>query len=176
MIRLFRVFVPLGALTLLVSEILLISAAFVAAAYFFAAQDPTYYLFYEHGFINIIIILVSMIAAMYLQDLYSDILVKSGVVLLLQLVVTIGVAMLMQALISYLDRSLRMPLHLMVPGVGLAAGAIFCWRLLFSAYAHELVGRDHLLLVGNSQTLSAIAAHVAEHPEQGLQVAGYVDD
>jgi sugar transferase (PEP-CTERM system associated) len=176
MIRLFRVLVPVGALTLLLSEIFLISAAFVVAAYFFSPQDPGYYLFYDHGISNIAFILCAMLAALYAQDLYTDIFVQSGAVLLLQLCVTVGVAMLTQALISYVNSGLRMPLHVMVPGVVLAASAIFCWRLLFSRYAHDVVGRDSLLLVGGSDMLTDIASYIVGHPELGLQVAGYVDD
>jgi sugar transferase (PEP-CTERM system associated) len=38
------------------------------------------------------------------------------------------------------------------------------------------MGRDHLLLVGGSPLLEDIGRHVADHPEAGLSVAGYVDD
>ena len=176
MIRLFRVLVPVGALTLLVSEILLISAAFVASVYFFSPQDPGYYLIYDRGITNIAIILCAMLIALYLQDLYTDIFVKSGAVLLLQLCVTVGLAMIVQALISYADHTMRMPLHVMVPGATMAAIAIFGWRLLFSNYAHDVVGRDSLLLVGGSDMLADIGHYIVEHPELALRIAGYVDD
>jgi sugar transferase (PEP-CTERM system associated) len=176
MIRLFRVLVPVGAFTLLVSEIFLISAAFVVSAYFFSPQDPGYYLQYDRGATNIAIILCAMLATLYAQDLYSDIFVKSGTILALQLCVTMGVAMLTQSFISYVDSTLRMPLHVMVPGVAMAATAIFGWRLLFSRYAHEVVGRDSLLLVGGSEMLTNISSYIVEHPELALRISGYVDD
>jgi sugar transferase (PEP-CTERM system associated) len=39
-----------------------------------------------------------------------------------------------------------------------------------------MVGRDRLLLVGGSPLLEDIGNHIREHPESGLEVAGYVDD
>jgi sugar transferase (PEP-CTERM system associated) len=63
-----------------------------------------------------------------------------------------------------------------VAGSGIAVVAIFAWRLFFSTYVMDMVGRDHLLLVGGSPLLEDIGGHLAEHPETGLQVAGYVDD
>ena len=61
MIRLFRVFVPVGALTLLVSEMLLVSAAFTLATYFFLPVDPTSYLLYEGGLTNIVLLVFGIL-------------------------------------------------------------------------------------------------------------------
>ena len=111
MIRIFRVFVPVGTLTLLVSEILLISAAFVVGAYTTLDIDPAVYLLYDGGIIGITLVLLSILAALYFQDLYSDIVVESKAVLLHQLSLAIGVAFLTQGLFSYLFRDLRMQVH-----------------------------------------------------------------
>jgi sugar transferase (PEP-CTERM system associated) len=64
----------------------------------------------------------------------------------------------------------------MLYGSAFAVIAIFFWRIFFSAYALQVVGRDHLLLVGGSPLLEDIARHIAEHPEMGLVVSGFVDD
>src|SRR5690349_16868215 len=98
MIRIFRVFVPVGTLTLLVSDILLISAAFVVGAYTTLDIDPAVYLLYDGGIIGITLVLLSILAALYFQDLYSDIVVESKAVLLHQLSLAIGVAFLTQGL------------------------------------------------------------------------------
>ena len=45
--------------------------------------------------------------------------------------------------------------------------AIFFWRILFSAYALQVVGRDRMLLVGGSPLLEDIGQHIADHPESG---------
>jgi sugar transferase (PEP-CTERM system associated) len=176
MVRLFRVFVPVGALTLLVSEILLITASFLLATYLELEVDPAFYLLYDGGLLNIVLVLLSILIGLHFHDLYSNIYVESRIVLLQQLCLVIGVAFLMQGLISYLSPALRMPIHVMVAGSFLAVAAIYCWRLFFSSYALQVVGRDHLLLVGGSPMLEDIGRQIAENPASGLMVTGYVDD
>jgi sugar transferase (PEP-CTERM system associated) len=87
-----------------------------------------------------------------------------------------GVALIVQALIAYLNASLRVPIGIMLRGSAIAVVAIFLWRLLFSAFAFQLVGRDRLLLVGGSPLLEDIGQYIADRPETGLEIAGYVDD
>jgi sugar transferase (PEP-CTERM system associated) len=176
MIRLFRVFIPAGTLALLVSEILLIAGSFVLAAYYVMPVDPASYLLNDGGGVSILLVLLSILIGLYLHDFYSEIYVKSRIALAQELCLAIGIAFLMQGLVSYLDSRLRMPIRVMVLGSFLAMGGIFLWRLLFSAYVAEVVGRDRLLLVGGSSLLVDIATYLADHPEKGLTVAGYVDD
>ncbi|HUK15597.1 MAG TPA: sugar transferase [Bryobacteraceae bacterium] len=176
MIRLFRVFVPVGALTLLISEILLVCAAFIVAAYIVLEVNPADYLLYDGGMVNIILVLLSILLGMYLHDLYSEIYVKSRLLLIQQLCQVIGIALIAQGLISYTNRSLRMPAHIMLVGCSLAIVAIFLWRVFFSAYALQVVGTDSLLLVGGSPVLEDVGQHIVDHPGHGLAVIGYVDD
>ena len=64
----------------------------------------------------------------------------------------------------------------MMAGGAIAIVAIYVWRLFFSAWAVQVVGRERILLVGGSPLLEDIGRHVEAHPEAGLEVAGYVDD
>jgi sugar transferase (PEP-CTERM system associated) len=113
---------------------------------------------------------------MHFHDLYSNIYVRSRRVLIQQLCLVIGAAFLVQALIGYLDATLRIPIRVMVLGSFLAIVSIFAWRVFFSAHVLRVVARDRLLLVGASPLLEDIGKHIEEHPETGLQVVGYVRD
>jgi hypothetical protein len=73
MIRLFRVFVPVGSLALLSSEILLIISSFVSATYLVLRVDPTVYLLYDGGLVRILLVLASILLGMHFHDLYSKI-------------------------------------------------------------------------------------------------------
>jgi len=168
--------VPVGTLALLVSEILLVTGSFILAAYYVMPVDPAGYLLDDGGDVSILLALLSILIGLYLHDLYSDIYVKSRIVLLQQLCLVIGVAFLVQGLVSYVDRGLRMPIRVMVLGSFLAMTSIFLWRILFSSYVAEVVGGDRLLLVGASSMLAEIAAFIARHPEKGLTILGYVND
>ncbi|MGA2773746.1 MAG: hypothetical protein ABSG26_23350, partial [Bryobacteraceae bacterium] len=134
MIRLFRVFVPVGSLALLSSEILLIISSFVLATYVVLEVDPTVYLLYDGGLVRILLVLASILLGMHFHDLYSKIYVRSRLMLAQQLCLVIGIAFLFQALAGYVDASLRVPIRVMVMGSFLGVTAIFGWRVFFSAY------------------------------------------
>jgi sugar transferase (PEP-CTERM system associated) len=176
MIRLFKVFIPVGTLTLLVSEVLLVTSAFIFATYVVLEVDPTVFLLYDGGLFRIGLVLLSIIVGLHFHDLYSQIHVKSRITLVQQLCLVMGVAFLTQGLIAYADSNLRVPIRVMVMGSALAVIAIFFWRILFSAFALQVVGRDRILLVGGSPLLEDIGQFIADHPESGLEVAGYLDD
>ncbi len=176
MIRLFKVFIPVGTLTLLVSEIVLVTSAFVLATYLNLDVDPAVFLLYDGGGVRIALVVVTILIGLHFHDLYSQYRVKSRIVLIQQLSLVMGVAFLIQGLIAYVDASLRVPIRVMLTGSSMALAAIFLWRIFFSAYSVHVVGMDRLLLVGGSPLLEDIGRHVAEHPELGLQIAGYVDD
>ncbi|HTP33324.1 MAG TPA: sugar transferase [Candidatus Acidoferrales bacterium] len=176
MIRLFKVFIPVGTLTLLVSEFLLVTSAFVLATYLTFDADPTVYLLDDGGLSRIFLVVGSIVIGLHFHDLYSQFHVKSRIVLVQQLCLVMGIAFLTQGLIAYLDAGLRVPIRVMVVGSSVAVVAIFLWRNFFSAYAFQVVGKDRLLLVGGSPLLEEIGRHIAERPETGLDVAGYVDD
>ena len=176
MIRLFKVFIPVGTLALLVSEVVLVTSAFLFATYIVLEVDPTVFLLDEGGLSRIILVVISILVGLHLHDLYSQIQVKSRIVLIQQLCLVMGVAFLCQGLIAYLSADLRVPIRIMLVGSAIAVVAIFLWRLLFSAFAFQLVGRDRLLLVGGSPLLEDIGRYISEHPETGLEIAGYLDD
>jgi sugar transferase (PEP-CTERM system associated) len=176
MVRLFRVFIPVTVLILLISEILLAILSYVAAAYIGYEGDPHEYLFYGTGALNIALVVISIIVGLYLHDLYSDLFVKSRLTLIQQLCFILGAAFLIQGAVSYVDRSLRMPLHVMVPGSAMAIAVIYGWRILFSSYAIGRMGGDRLLLVGSSPALAEVSLYIEAHPEMGVKVIGSLSD
>ena len=176
MIRLFKVFIPVGTLTLLLSEIVLLSSSFVLATYLSLEVDPSVFLMYEGGWVRLALVLFGILIGLHLHDLYTHFYVKNQIVLIQQLCLVMGVAFLTQGVIAYLNPSLRVPIRVMLVGSAIAVTTIYFWRIFFSTYALQVMGRDHLLLVGGSPLLEDIGQHVSDHPEAGLSVAGYVDD
>jgi sugar transferase (PEP-CTERM system associated) len=176
MIRLFKALIPVGTLTLLVSEVVLVTSAFIFATYLVLEVDPTVDLLYEGGLSRIVLVLLSILIGLHFHDLYSQIQVKSRIVLVQQLCLVMGVAFLTQGLITYFNSDLRVPIRIMVVGSAITVVVIFFWRILFSAFAFQVVGRNRLLLVGGSPLLEDIGQYIADHPESGLEIAGYLDD
>jgi sugar transferase (PEP-CTERM system associated) len=176
MVRIFRIFIPVSVVVLLISEILLVSAAFLAAAWLHFETDLLAYLLDGSGVINITVVLLTILFGLYLEDLYTDIYVTSHPALLQQLCFILGGAFLVQGMVSYLDNSLRMPLHVMVPGAGFALVGIYGWRVFFSTYVSRKMGGDRLLLVGSSPVLTEVAEHIHTHPEKGVSIIGVLSD
>jgi len=116
MIRLFKVFIPVGTLTLLVSEVLLVTSAFIFATYLILEVDPTVFLLYDGGLSRIALVVLSILVGLHFHDLYTHIHVKSQVVLVQQLCLVMGVAFLTQGLIAYVNSNLRVPIRVMVVG------------------------------------------------------------
>jgi len=168
-------FIPVGSLTLLISEIILITASFVLASFLVLQVDPTDYLLYDGGLMRILPVLLCILLGMYFHDLYSGFFVKSRILLAQQLCLVMGSAFLLQGMISYVNRALRMPVRVMVVGSFLSMLLMYVWRVAYSGYAVRAVGRERLLLVGSSPVLADIAEHVAENPEKGIVVTGYVE-
>jgi sugar transferase (PEP-CTERM system associated) len=175
MVRLFRIFIPLSVILLLVSEVLLVTAALLAGAWLNPEMDPVVYL-QGNGPLNIALLLISIVVGLYLQDLYTDIYVRSHIVLVQQLCVVMGSACMVQAVVNYIDPDLRMPLHTLAPGAAIAMAGIYCWRVVYSTYVVKRVGGERLLLIGNSPLLTDVAEHIRTHPEMGVSIIGFLND
>ena len=175
MVRLFRIFIPLSVVLLLISEVLLITAAVLAGVWLNQDIDPYLYL-QGGGALSVALLLISIAVGLYLQDLYTDIYVRSHIVLLQQLCIVMGSACMLQAVVNYIDPDLRMPLHTLAPGTAIAMAAIYSWRVIFSKFLLKRIGGDRLLLVGNSPLLADVAGHLHTHPEMGVSVIGLVND
>ena len=176
MTRFFWVNVPATSLALLISDTLLTTSAFVLATYLTLDVDPQTYLLYDGGLVHLIPVLITILIGMHFSDLYSEVHVHSRIVLLQQLCLVMGVAFLTQGFLSYLSLTQSVPIRVMALGSALAMAGLFLWRIAFSAFALQMMGRDTLLLVGGSPLLEDIARHIEEHPELALQVTGYVAD
>ncbi len=176
MIRLFRVFIPVGTLTVLLCELLLLSASFLVACYLVLPYDPTIWLTVDGGWFPLLVVVGSLVIGIHFHDLYTKIRIQSRVILLQQLCMVVGVGFLLQGSIAYIFPSLRVPIRLMVAGSFLSLAAIFTWRVFFSDFALRAVGGERMLLVGTSPLLADIADHLAKHPETGVEVLGYVTD
>src|SRR6185503_14936906 len=129
---------------LLISEVCFLVGAYIAAAYIEFAGDPYPYLALNSGWVNVTVVVISIVLGLYLHDLYSNICIKSTVALMQQLCFILGSAFLIQAAVSYLHHGLRMPLHVFLPGSAMAIIVMFSWRVLFSRYAFDRVGGDRL--------------------------------
>jgi len=174
--RLSRVFVPVGALALLFSEVLLISTCFLAATFLILNVDPVVFLSAGNGLLRIVLVMSSILFGLYFEDLYAHVYVKSRVLLIQQLSMVMGIALVIQGILSYISDGLRLPVRLMLPACAVLVLALFSWRLVYSIFVLRVVGPQRILFLGMCPLIDEMAAHIAARPELGLEVIGYVND
>ncbi|HZL57344.1 MAG TPA: sugar transferase [Bryobacteraceae bacterium] len=176
MIRIFSIVIPARAFTLFVSEIVLLFACYMAAAYADPdVADLSSYLQYDNGIQRIAIVAVFIFVGFFFRNFYSEVRIRERLELFQNLCMIFGVAFLGQGLISYLDREWILPRKVMLTGSVLSIVVLFGWRLLFDSAARGATAAKRVLFLGLSPTTVQLAAQFKTHPEMGLQTIGYLE-
>ena len=157
-------------------DLLLTALCFVAGSYLVSDVDPSDYLLYDGGILAIVLITGIFLLGFYFSGLYTEIYVKSRIILLYQLFLVTGLAFLGEGLISSVAVQLRLPIRVTIAGSCLSIGVIFGWRLFFSRYASEILGKARILLVGTDPAVEAVGRFIDTHPESGFHIEGYVQE
>jgi sugar transferase (PEP-CTERM system associated) len=177
MIRLFRVFVPSSVIALLLSEAILVFTCYVVATFIVLHEDPQVYLFDDNGLGSIAVVVACIIVGIYFHDLYGQFRIKSRILLFQQTAVVVGIAFLVQALLGYLKlRDFLLPTWLMIAGSSMVLILLPWWRIVYSSVVFKAMGSERVLFLGTSAVMQEIGEYLAEHPETGLVVLGYVDN
>jgi lipopolysaccharide/colanic/teichoic acid biosynthesis glycosyltransferase len=165
-----------GALALLFSEILLIASCFLVVTFLILSVDPTVFLLHDNGLLRIALAGASILFGLYFENLYTNLYVRSRVLLIQQLSLVMGIALLAQGILGYVKDGFRLPLRLMLPGCAALVVALFAWRVAYSVFVLRVVGPQRVLLLGMCPLLVEMAGYIAAHPDLGLEIIGYVDD
>jgi len=173
MIRLFRVFIPTSILGLLITEILLISTFYVAAIAWQMGELQLYML-YENGTIRVSIVTASMLLGLYLNDCYVRVRMTSRLVFLQQLCLVIGVAFLLQALLSYGKLDMQMPRQSMLLGSTLCLVLLPLWRIAYGTVTLRMLGAERVLFAGTHPLQMLVADHLKANPEFAMTPVGFV--
>jgi exopolysaccharide biosynthesis polyprenyl glycosylphosphotransferase len=176
MIRLFRVFVPTSTLVLLLTEIALVFACFLAALYVLLPYEPEIFLYYEDGFLRLSLVVLAVILALYFQDFYSSGGVRSKVLLIEKTIRTIAIVFFTQALMAYAAPALLMPRWAIVGGATALFFLLPAWRLTFNALFFRALSPQRILFLGSNTVVQEIAQRLADRPELGMCGIGYLDD
>jgi sugar transferase (PEP-CTERM system associated) len=173
LIRLFRVFIPASVVALLVSEILLVLACYTSAL-FILVPDPYFYLFDEDHWWKLLFVTGFIILGLYLQDLYVDLRIISRILLVQQVCLAVGSALLAASLLGYIRAELLWGRWLMILGSLSVIVIIPAWRVFFWKYVISGFNSEKVLLMGNSSILGEVIDHLATRPEFGYSILGYL--
>ena len=182
MIQLFRVFIPASVVGLVLSEFLICSVCYVIAAILLNGVinpdfSPVIFFANENGVLRIAVVVLCIIIALYFQNLYADLRVRSLTLLIQQLCVAIGSAFLVQSLFTYLKKpDWGIPKWAMIFGSVMVLLTIPAWRLFYGNVVIKALGAQKVIFLGTSDVSREIARHIMEHPEVGMRNLGYVDN
>lgn len=173
MIRLFRVFIPASVLALLLSEIVIVLACYLSAIYL-NRMDAGFYLFGEGNYWKLLLVATCIILALYYQDLYADLRITSRMLLIQQVCLAVGSALLLLAFLGFLQPEFLMPRWLMVFGSFLVVLILPPYRVFFWKYIIGALGSERVLLLGNSSILGEVIECLQEKPQFGYSIVGYL--
>jgi sugar transferase (PEP-CTERM system associated) len=172
--RLFRVFIPASVLALLLSEIALVTACYTVAAFWTLSVDPIVYLWDQDNYWKILFVSLCIILGFYLQDLYAEFRIVSRIMLVQQICLSVGSALLLMAMLGYIRIEWILPRWLMVIGSGLVIALVPGWRVIYWKYVIRALQTERVLLLGNSSILAETTVHVNARPELGYNILGYL--
>lgn len=172
--RLFSVYVPGRVVFFFLSEIALLFGCFVLAGVILGYDVPLY-LQYEDGFLQVGIAAATIVMGLYMRGMYSKLRQKNAFTLLLDVAQVVGAALLFQALLAYVYAPISIPQRTMVLGSMLVCMLIPGWRIVYAELTFRTIPTERILFLGTSDTVTAVAASLAEHPEFG-HVCGFIDD
>lgn len=169
-------FIPTSVVLLLFSEVILLFSAFVLAMMHLSEVDIEFLLLYDGGLFRISIAVASILGGLYLQDLYTEVRIRSRLFLWQQFSVALGAAFLVQAMTTYINPALILPRWIMIYASALILVVLPAWRILFFRLVINTLHAPTILFMGTSPVLEEIADQLQERTEMGYRVIGYLDD
>jgi sugar transferase (PEP-CTERM system associated) len=174
MIRLFRVSIPSSAVALVLSETVLILTCYVLAAYAMLDISSDISLWQDGGWWRIALVTLVILLGLYFHDLYDTYRIPSRTVLLQQFCFVLGVAFLLQALLSYGRWDVIVPRRIMLFGSLLLLVVGPLWRIVFTRAVRMATGAQKLLFLGASPAVREIIQSLQERPELGMMPIGFL--
>ena len=172
--RIFSVILPSRVSGLLFSELALIFCCYLLACFIGVQGSALAYLNDENGWLRLLVVAFSIVAGIFVNNLYTTTRVESRVSLMLRLCNVIGIALIVQGLLAYIPSGLALPRLVMLGGSALTFVALGAWRIFYSAVILRMIGTRNILFVGCDTVLTEIAERIREHPELGFGIAGYI--
>jgi sugar transferase (PEP-CTERM system associated) len=176
MIRLFRISIPSSALALVLSETVLVLSCYVAAAYWTLDIATDIFLLEDGGWWRVAFVAAFVLLGLHFHDLYENYRIPSRTILLQQFCLVLGIAFLLQAVLSYGRWDIILPRRIMVWGSALVLILGPLWRILFTDTVWQAVGAQRLLFIGASPAVREIVRRLRDRPELGMTAIGFMDD
>jgi len=175
MIRLFRVSMPSSAIALIISETLLVFSCYILAGYVTLDLASDIFLWEDGGWWRVALVALFILMGLYFNDLYDTYRIPSRTVLLQQFCLIVGLAFLIQALLSYGRWDVIVPRRIMLYGSMLVLVFAPLWRIVYTGAVRTAAGAQKVLFLGTSPAVREIMHNLLERPELGMAPIGFMD-
>jgi lipopolysaccharide/colanic/teichoic acid biosynthesis glycosyltransferase len=176
MIRLFQVSLPSSVVARIASEMVLILSCYVLAAYWTLEVAADIFLIDDGGIWRISLVAAVIVIGLYFNGFYTDYRTRSRMRVMEQLCVALGVALVLQALLTYGEwRVLVLPKWPMLYGSLMVLLVLPPWHILFSMVVSRAIGAQRLLFLGSPLVVRDVIEQMVERAELGLTPIGYLD-
>lgn len=152
---------------------ILILACYLLAI-FLLRMDAGFYLFGEGNYWKLLVVTGFIILALYYQDLYTELRITSRLLLVQQVCLAVGSALLLLAFLGFLQPEFLMSRWLMVLGSALVVLVLPVYRVFFWKYIIGALRSERVLLLGNSSILGEVIECLQEKPQFGYSLLGYL--
>lgn len=180
MVKIFKVFVPVSVITLLVCEAALLYGCYLAGLYLAAwgLEGPTFVdeFLLTNGPLRLTFVVATIMFALYFNDLYESFHISSQIQLVQQVCLAVGIAFLTQAFMGYLFPGWIVPRYTMILGSTIVLIVIPPFRIVYAKVVFKTLGAERIVFLGSSRTLREISEGINDKPTMGLKVIGYLDD
>ena len=176
MIRLFRVHLPANTVALFLADAVLIFFCYVVALFFTTDVAARVYLLDDGGIWRVLLVEGVILLGFYFHDLYQEPRIRSRIQLAQNVCVTVGVAFVLQSLLSYGRWNLLLPKWDMVFGSVGVLVLMSAWRIFFSAALARTASDQRVLFLGASDSAREVIRRLIERPELGWSPLGFLED
>jgi sugar transferase (PEP-CTERM system associated) len=181
MVKIFKVFVPVSVIALLVCETAILFGCYVAGVYLaqWLFEGPLFaegFFYDDNGLLRLSFVVATIVLGLYFNDLYESFQVRSRIRLFQQVCLSVGIAFLMQAFMGYLVTGWIVPRYTMILGSMIVLIVIPPFRILYASVVFNAFGAERVLFLGSSRTLKDVSQGITEKPTMGLKIIGYLDD
>src|SRR3974390_387644 len=176
MIRLFNTYFPTRTILLTLTEAVLVTAGFVVAVLFTSGNMAAAqaYLFYENGAGRIGLGVLVFLVLIYYFDLYNSAVLTNRRAVVTRLVGVLGTTFVALAVLYYVFPDQSLGGAVLWSGILAVAIAVPVWRGFFFALNRSDRFAERALIFGDGPLAAPLMDAIAQRPELGLRVAGYV--
>lgn len=120
---------------------------------------------------------VSVVVGCFFNGLYRNLQWRSRVALILQICGVFGMVLVLEGVFAYIGTPiLQLSRWVMLIGVGINFAVMVGWRIGYASLLRKVFATEPILFLGVDDVLCEIATVVANRPELGFSVAGFLSD